>query len=508
MNLGDPQLGNLDTSKPIVAMLFKTPPSDAPSGPPPFAVFIPAKAAAPYDQAFTRMNMVSAFADGVLIVAQNADALTKAQAQIGAFQKIVDAKITGDLRVFVSAGNLMESYGPVIQKGMDALTQQLSLLSATQAKAAGGQMDPQTLAKIGAAEMKIMAEMVNQFDSLQYEIGLKADVVSIDSLISAKKGSPLSELFSAPLPGTNKALLLLTKPGSLAGGGRINAAGYKSFTTKLITTVLKDPALADLNTKEMQDMVATITGAFAGDFAMSMDADPAGGFAMESVMTVTDDKKYLELLEQMSKLMGPESAIGKLYATMGMKMDFTMQKAVRQHAGIDVHRIKVSFDTSKMPPAQAAQMKAMTKDTELAIVKGLYLASYNPADLDKMIDKALATTALTPDVSLESITAFGAGKHMYLDADMVAFMQASLATMPGNPAAAMFSQIKSKAPTLMAGSFANGRALVQARISLAPFIEMSALARKAGGRAAPPPNNPNNGQGGGGEAEKPKDDKF
>ncbi len=496
--LGDPALANLDASKPIVAMLFKTPPTDTPAGPPPFALFIPAKAAAPFDGAFTRMKMVTSFSGGVLVVAQTADALTLGQTQLAAYQKIADAKIKGDVRVYLGAANLMESFGPLVQKGMDLVKQQLAVATAANPAAAG--MDPQALGKILGIEMKVLAEMLNELDSVQYDISIKADQINVEHLVCAKKESPLAALFGTPPPGINKTLMLLSKSGSMTGAFRISPAGYKVFINKMISLVTKDPEFADVGGKDVQEMFSGMADYMGGDMAMSMDLLPTGGMAMEMAVTITDDKKYLTFVENMVKLMGPDGSLGKMYADMGMKMTAELQKAVRQHGGVDVHRMKIDFDTTKMAPAQAAQIKNMPKETDVAIVKGLYLGSYDPAELDKLIDKALAGN-VKPDVSLESISAFGDGKQVYMDLDAIGFMQNAMAAMPGNPASAMFSQLKSKAPMLMAGSYNGGRFFGQIRVPLAPFIEMSTIARKGAGKAPAPAPGP-------GDGDEKKDEKF
>jgi len=59
---------------------------------------------------------------------------------------------------------------------------------------------------------------------------------------------------------------------------------------------------------------------------------------------------------------------------------------------------------------------------EIAMVRGYYLSSRDPAELDKMIDKSVSS-AVKPDVTLESIAAFGGGKQAYLDIDMIGYMK-------------------------------------------------------------------------------------
>ena len=229
------------------------------------------------------------------------------------------------------------------------------------------------------------------------------------------------------------------------------------------------------------------------------------GVKIQGAVGVADDKKYVELLDKVATLMGPGGLINKLYTDMGMKMQISYQKAVRQHAGIDVNKYKYEIDMANMPAAQAEQMKKLVHDTEIAVANKMYLVASDSAELDTMIDKALAGEAAKPDVSLEAITDLGNGKQLYFDYDFMGMIKGILSTMPPNPGSAMFAQIKSSQPIVGAASYDAGRMFMQTKVPLAGFIEMGQMAigmqqggggagGVGGGQPPPPPD--------------PKDEKF
>ena len=491
MTLGDPGLNNLDTSKPVVAMVFKTPPANA-GGPPPFAIYVPAKAAAPYDQFAQGAQLLSSYKNGVLIVAKTQDALTTAEEQLPAYQKIADAKIAADARIYVSVSSLLATYDQQIKAGV-AMMQQAVAAGPPGAPAG---MNAQAIGKVLNIELKALLEILNEVDSQQLDLTLKADSITVDSLLTAQKGSALADLFSAPDPGASKTLRVLPAGGSLVGAMRMNQKGYGASSKKILETLSKDPDFSSLVTPDLQSLFTSIGELVNGDLAFAFSSDATTPFKLQEAVSITDEKKYLDTMTKISALMSPDGPIGKFYADMGMKLNATFEKSYRKHGNTDVHRYKNDVDLGNLPPAQAAQMKAFMKDMDIAIVNNMVLLANDPADVDSMIDKALAGDAAKPDVSLESITVFGGGKSAYFDIDIIGFIKAIVTSMPGNPAAPMFAQLKASAPIVVAGSMDSGRLFLQTKIPLAPFVELVTLIQGAGaGRAqppAPPPPDPKN----------------
>ena len=119
--LGDPALANFDLTKPVVFMVFKAPAATGAGAEPPSAIFIPAKAASPYDQMAQQMQMQSAFKDGVLIIAKTEEGLKLGQTQLPAYGKVAAAKIGADIRIWTSVTNLLSTYGAQMKTAIDAM---------------------------------------------------------------------------------------------------------------------------------------------------------------------------------------------------------------------------------------------------------------------------------------------------------------------------------------------------------------------------------------------------
>jgi hypothetical protein len=168
-----------------------------------------------------------------------------------------------------------------------------------------------------------------------------------------------------------------------------------------------------------------------------------------------------------------------MYKEMGMEFSTALEKDVRSHAGVQIHRMKMDFDMPDTPEAQAAQIKSMMKDMELAFARGYYLASQDPDSLDKMIDKALAG-AKTDGVKLKAREIFGAGQRAYVDLDFIGLMKAAMEMVPPgmpNPMAMFLDQVTSTEPMVFAATSAGEKAQIQMKIPLAPFIEIAGAAQ-------------------------------
>ena len=475
--LGDPTLANLDLTRPLAVMVMQVPAEKA-NGQPPVALFIPAKAAAPFDETFKHMGMVSDFQDGLLLVAKDDDTLTKAKGLKAAYQKLVTAGVKSDLRIYANVAGLMNTYGPALKAIMDMGIKQFANIN----QAPGNKMDPAMIMKVATLETKGLLAFLNQTGGVQYDLSLKPDSLNVQMLYAAKADSAIAALLSAPAG--NKALDAFTSPGMISGIFHFNPQGYDAFINKLLPELAKDPDLAAFSSEQLVAYLKQSAGLFAGDMAMSVSADKNGAVTNAVAMSITDEKKYLALLENAKALMEPDSPLGKLFAGTGMKLSIEILKSVRQHGAIAVNKMKMTMDSENLPAAQREQIKNMVKDMEFAFVNGLYVGASNPEALDKLIDSVLGGNAAQPEVMLGSMKEFGKGKALYLDYDFIAAAKAMMPKGPNagaeNPAAALFDHVNGSVPMLFAADYANGHLSGEAKIPFAPFIEMAKAVKEMG----------------------------
>jgi hypothetical protein len=473
--LGDPDLIHIDGAMPLVLTVF-TP--DMPTAPPQVVVFMKHNEAAPYAETLAAMGMQSNVQDGVLMFSQTAEALAGAEEAISAYREIAAAGITNDLRVNLNMGTLMATYGGLVQSQVDQMAGMIAAAPSMGQPGATGPAATVQVANLVGLQVKALFALLGQVDTVQYDVNLRADAIEVDEIFTAKPGTAMANLLTGGPVGKSGALGLLSEPGLMTMAAHIDAKKMSSFVVQILSELAKDPAAADFLTQELIDVYAGMGDCYSGDMAVAVKPVEGTPFASETAMAVKDEAKCLELVEKGMSLLAPGSGLGKMYADMGINFSVALERDVRNHAGVAIHRIKTNFDMENVPEVEAAQVKAMIKDTELAFAKGYYLASQDPAGLDKMIDTALAGTP--GGAQLHAMQVFGDGQHMYLDFDFVGLLQAAMSMMPQgmpNPMAPLLGGVTSSDPIAVAASSAGGRGRVQVRIPLGPFIQIAKAAQ-------------------------------
>jgi hypothetical protein len=490
--IGDPDLAGFDFSKPLVLMVLKGPPSlpPLPAAPPPVAIFIPVKNAEPYKNALAAIaNLQVEVKDNVVVASDKPESVEKAVAQKAAYDKIAAADLKGDARIFVSIAQLTETYGRQIDASLDEAMKTFAMMQMNPAGAAG--MDPESLGAIMKIYVKTLAGMLKQSQTAQIDLSFKDDSISQDLVFSAKPGTTLAKFLVEPSPGENKLLPMIKSGGVMSVAGRMNPAAIKEAGDAMLPEIEKDPELKKVFDDKMVALMKEALPLFGGEMVLSMVQADKGFPQTRSVMTITDAKKYVELMDRVMEMIGPDSTLGKLYANMGIAMKF--EKNVREHAGVQIHKLKFTMDEKKLQPAQAAQMKMMMHDTELAIFNTSYVTATDAAELDTMIDQLKAGIAPKPGDAppLKAMTTYGAKQQFYVDYDFLALMKSTMSADPNNPMAAVFKDIKGGDPIQFAGVMADGKFLMHTFAPLAPFIQMTkAMQQLMGPGIKPPPPPP------------------
>lgn len=493
--LGDPALANLGT-KPAVLMVFKLPADYNPQGgPPPMALFIPATAAAPYDQVFNQQG-VTAFADGVLTAASTPEALKQAQGAKGAYAKIAAAGLKSDLRVYVSVASLMETFGPIV-KGSLMQAEQMAIGNiGNNPPPPGIDITPAMATKLVKLALRGVQGLAGQIDAFQIDLKLTADALTMQELLIAKDGTVLASLFTGKPAKWDKNLDALVDKGPMVGMGNLDMVSMSAALKKLVAEIAKDPDVADLGKEDIVKTMLDGVDAVGGQSLFSMNIAKDGALNVVSVGTVKDEAKYSKLIDSVGDIFKADSFISKLYAGLGMNMDAKMEKDVRERKGVKINRMTMTIDMPKAPAAQRENMKKFTKPTESAIIKGYYLSSNNTEALDGMIDKVVSGDLPPTGLALKSKTLFGEGQQLYVDYDIFAVMKAVVGNDPNNPAAPIFAKMPEGEAFLMAMAMDSGRAQYQVQIPLAPIAKVVKLFQEMG----------QNFQNGGPPKPKPTDD--
>jgi hypothetical protein len=473
--VNDPGLIYLDDVMPLVLMVLKT---DKTNEPPPTVLFMRHAADQPYEEAAKRAGMVTKVVDRVLALARTADVLDMAEQLVPVYRNIASEDVKSDLRLSLDINSLMEVYGSTIQAQVDTMVETIGGLAAMGQPGASPDQTAQ-MAKILKLEAKALLLLLADIELIQLDLNLAADAIAIDEIVVAKAGTALADLLDGPPVGENRALGILSEPGFMTYAIQLDPKGSSEFVLHFINQLKEDPDAAEFLTPELVELYGGMDEWTGSEMAFAMRATDDLPFTMESVTSIVDEAKYLDVVEQGISLLAPGSGLGNMYKEMGMEFSMALEKDVRTHAGVAVHRMKMDLNMPNVPEAEAAPIKRMMKDVEMAFARGYYLSSQDPASLDKMIDKALAG-AKAEDVTLRAREVFGAGQRAYFDLDFIGLMKAAMEMIPPgmpNPMAMFLSQVTSTEPMAFAATSAGNRAQIQVRIPLAPFIEIAGAAQ-------------------------------
>jgi hypothetical protein len=449
-------------------------------------VFLPVKDATAFTKTLTAQGMKTKALPGLLLASQTPEMLAAAEAQAGVYKRIKQDAIKADARLLVRMDAVMQAFGPMIQMGMDAATAKMNEAMKPgvpgQKTPASPPPQPEDMVKIVKLEARGFYAMLTQSEEIQIDLTLEPAALSTDTRLKVKPGTAFAELAAMPTPAANTARGLLTRSGYMNASYQLDPARLGAFMTGLIKELGSDPDATAFLTPDVLALISGMPAWFKGDVVYSMASTAQSPMSMQMAMSVSDEAKTLAMIEKSASLLAPGSAFGNMYQSMGIKMSGTLSKNVRKHGAVPVHRFKFTFDAKNAPAAQAAQMKAMLRDMELAVTHGFYVASQDPAVLDQMIDRALAGGAAAEP--LASMKAFGEGRHFYVDYDFVGLMKAMATTMPDMPAE-MKSLPAGSEPITMAGTLSGGELRGQMRMPLAPFVAMAKMSKAKPATDAP-----------------------
>ena len=254
----------------------------------------------------------------------------------------------------------------------------------------------------------------------------------------------------------------------------MDPAAFDKLVGRLFQAMEKDPAAAGLITPDMAALLTSTKDYWKGSGAFSVDLS-GKSLSLQYDMAVHSEEKFLDYMEKMAKLVAPGTAMGDFYKALGLEMAWSLQKNARDHAKVPVHRLELTANPSKSEPSAKgspgleAMKTFMDQKLELAVVADRALVSGVPADLDGMIDRALARDAGDPFVPA-SAKVFGSGRQMYVDYDLLALFKAMVSVNPDDPTAEAMrrlSRYPSAEPMTYAVTFAEGRSLFQMRLPMA-----------------------------------------
>jgi hypothetical protein len=481
--LGDAQLTHLVPSKAIVGIVLSTP-----AGMPGFAVVLPVTKDASYDKTFTGFGWKTRTADGLLF-ASSTPALLEGHTLPDVYARAARsaAAIHGDVRLSLAFSRIMDLYGPMLEMGLSSAMTQALATQTRAAEAKGGDegkaasVPPAMLTHLMELEGKLMMALLKQTQSMDTDLRWEAGAMTADTTMLPKPGSALADLAAMPAPApVNKAAALLAQGGFMNAVYELDPKAVASFAVRLLGELPSDGDAGAFAGPEMTSVLTSWGELATGQTAYAVHSSSISPFTVDLALGLRDDKKALPLIEKSLGLMGPDGSWHKALAGMGVNAAIRLDKKVRKHAGVDVHRYHFDMSMPEVPAEQLAVMQAMNRDVEFAIVGGYYVGSQEPAALDRLIDRASAHDA-SAGLVMRAPRVVGEGQHGYLEYDVVQAAQKALAMVPpsGKPTPNPFSGLSSGEPMMFSFGFPAGSIRFQWRFPLATFTDIAKTAKPA-----------------------------
>lgn len=461
--LGDPGLANF-AGKPVIVVVGPGAPT------PSFALLVPANNPQAYLDAGVNFGMLLGKAvDGIAVLTQTPDGEILGEKVAKNYAALTKDAPKGDIRVLIAPDKLVTTYGGML--GMMA-----------QMAAAQNPAGPEA-AKITALQIAGMMAVVSDIAAVQIDLNLDPVAIGEEITIAAKPGSELAKvLVTPPAPiGQRAAGRLGNEPSLMAMSGRFNYVGLSAYAANLLRSLQAKPEAQGLITEEMISAAESFGAGLSGDSAFSLRTSEARPLMWEGLYATADSAKAEGYFEKMISLMTGPGPLGDLYRNMGITMSLT-KGARTSPSGVPVHAIGVKVDETKIPPEQAAQMVAMSA-YELAVTKGWVVMAQDPTSLDALI------AGTGKGMTTHAEKTLGAGRNIYADIDLIGIVRAAM-KLSGTGMEAMIPATKPGDPMSIGSTTADGRALVEVKWPLAPFVELMKAAQGGGQPQPKPEDNP------------------
>lgn len=412
-------------------------------------------------------GMESAVMDGQLLLSQNAAGLEAGKAGAAkAAEQLLNGDRTGGT-VVVNSADLIEEFRPQINMGLIMMTNMMAY-SGGQA----GAPSPESmkgLAKFLEGEMRVLLSMASQIEVLDLSVTPSGKGLSFSQTMRMKEGSHLHRLITAPdvLQPDPAISVELLEPAMV--GIEIHLSNPEALQTylqaetdQLVTDMMLQPEAVE-KWKEMLDMWTVFMG---GSMAETVNIDPESGMSIAYILSMADEKAFLNIMEQMPIWMEPFT---RMYEDMGMPMKMEMNLNSREYKGHAVHAYDFGYELDQMDPDMAAPLEQMNMadlKSEFTVVDNRLLWAMGSFPLNQLADNMIEGKKSGKPLFARRV--YPDGGFLYYDLNMGLYMKYISAFMPLEEMKEMFAAVTEKlkaAPPLTGAGFQQGNR-VQWRMDL------------------------------------------
>ena len=432
MNLGDPELANLDKTKPVVGMLFKPSQEQKPNqqvlsdgrrSDVTIAIFVPPVDKNKYLKAFSTMKVRTAFREGVLIIAPTDDALQAAETNFGLYQELAKNPPAADFRVFADIQTILSAYENQIAGLIANMESSMRNRNPEKKNIPQEQKTQQDIQmKFGLLYLSTAVELAKQLKNYQFDIDLSSDSVQFTTALAAKEETPLFNYYSMEWDGKLSLYGILPETDFFTLAAYYDFVRFGALIKKLIDTAgKKNPSFKETVTDELVSLYLQAFGYFAGEMAFSFGISAENRLSVKMLAKLKDPEKYFEYLEKWISSFQKSKAYADMKKMSGLSVSYKKKARIVQTFPVSSLSVKLNYEKigSEQEAALMKQLLGETITFELASVKGVLIASSSMKDFNTLIEKAKSDSG---GRKLEAITRFGNTMSTCADFDIYTYI--------------------------------------------------------------------------------------
>ncbi|VGO20631.1 hypothetical protein [Pontiella sulfatireligans] len=454
MQLGDPSLAGIAPGKGLAVVALDM--TNA------FVVIEVGEAqSAAYGAAVASKGMQSKYENGLLVIGKAPEQVAKGIALAGSVQKQLLVKRSPTLRVAAQPAAIVAKNGEQIQ----GMLQMMPMMMGAGLMQSPG-MDTNTVAnttKILEGELRVLLSIASQCEVAELVLAPENGSLRISKTYAPKAGTRLAALMNAPQVNEPNPKI---QAGLLGGGTMLldctmgNPDALAAFFVGETEQLVKEMKLKDIDMVGLLDNMKKWMGIYGGTFCESVGFGGDGGFSVNYLMEVKDEKAAMDLFRTMEKDM---ASFLKLYENLGMPMGMKFQENVREYKGVNIHQFTVNMDLASMPEEQRAPFETMglsNMSYDLAIADGVMFYAMGTTKVEDLMDRVKDGSAVAQPLKARSV--YPEGGFYYLDYDVASYMEFAASIMPAgpaNPLTQMAATLKGASPLTSAGFKQDGLAM-------------------------------------------------
>ncbi len=422
MQLGDPGLTGFAQGKGLAVVALNTTNI--------FAVLEISEAqSAAYTKMATSQGMQASYTNGVLVLGDSPETVSKGIAQAGAVKSSLLSKRSPTLRIAAQPNAVIERNNEQIQ---GLLTMMPALMTAQAAQASPEEAKAmKTAAKILEGELRVLLSIIGQCEAGELVIAPENGSVRLNETYIPKAGTRLATLMNSTK--TVKANPKIQS--DLLGDGMVQldfVMGSPEAITDFIVAetenLVTEMAVTNIDLVGFATVMGKWMDLYGGTACETFGFDADDGLSVNYLLELSDEEAAMKAFRSMKEDMAP---FLNIYKNMGMELDVEFKENVAEYKGIKIHRFEMEFDMDEMGAEQQKQMEALDLDDmdyDVAIFDGLLLYTMGENSLQKAIDRIKdPATTITP---IAARKVYPEGAFYYCDIDIGRYLELVSAFMP------------------------------------------------------------------------------